>query len=402
MAVEPTMLNGVFRAELGLANDRPIDMEPALYMLDKGRNPNFERLTRKLGPKVSKKRMKFQWRRRDPMPLTCKVTVVDAVGQAHIEVDNFQYIHRDVLLYNTRTGELYLCNEDAGVAPDATVNVRSYSHTTPGTATIRYATAVGDIINILGESHAEGEDAPEHFKTEGTEDFDYNMQRATRGAQISDIAENEDEYSPIKAREMDNLMAMIRYHKELNMLFYLSQTTREVSSASGPRRHALGGLKQKIVTNKMSFSGTGPGLTPQAVGEILRKTTNQGVASDNKVALAGQYAHNAISGWPVGSIRVSPRETEWGFNVKRVITPHGDLDIMYDHQLTAETGLGGVMAIIDPGYIRQTQLQNMGVQLIQKVSNLSSAFTIVDLIKGTHGLQCGQLEELHAWLEDIS
>jgi hypothetical protein len=396
------MLNGVFRAELGLANDRPIDMEPVLYMLDKGRNPNFEKLTRKIGDKVAKDRMKFQWRRRDPMPLTCKVTVVDAVGQSHIEVDNFQFIHRDCLLYNTRTGELYLCNEDAGVAPDATVNVRSYSHSTPGTAAIRYATAVGDVINILGETHAEGEDAPEHFKTEGTEDFDYIMQRATRAAQISDIAEHEAEYSPMKAREMDNLFAMIRYHKELNMLFYLSQTTREVSSASGPRRHALGGLKQKVVTNKMSLAGVGPGLTPQTIGEILRKTTYQGVASENKIGLAGQNAHAAMSAWPVGAVRVSPREEEWGYHIKRVITPHGDLDVAYDNQLTAETGLGGVMAIIDPAYIRQTMLRGMGVQLIKKVTNLSTSFTIVDLIKGTHGLQCGQLEELHAWIEGIS
>ena len=43
MAKEPTMINGVFRAELGLANDRPIDMEPALHMLEKSRNANLRK-----------------------------------------------------------------------------------------------------------------------------------------------------------------------------------------------------------------------------------------------------------------------------------------------------------------------------------------------------------------------
>lgn len=399
---EPTMINGVFRSELGLANDRPIDMEPKLYMLDMGRNPNLEVITRKLGPKVAKTRSKYQWRTRRPMPLTVKITEASAAGASTITVDNYQYIHRDVLLANTRTGELMLNYVDAGVASDASVEILSYSHSTPGTAALRYATQVGDVILILGESHAEGEDAPEHFKTEGTEDYDYIMQRATRAAEISDIEEAEAEYSPIKARAMDNLFATIRYHKELNLAMYVSQTVRETTSASGARRHSFGGLKQKIVTNKMSFAGVGPGLTPQAIGEVLRKTTYQGVASPNKISVAGQYAHSAMSAWPVGSIQVSPREKEWGYNIKTIITPHGDLDVAYDPQLTSETGLAGVMVILDPMHVRQTYLNGMGVTLIKKVSNLSTSFKIVDLIKGTHGLMCGMLEELHAWLEDIT
>jgi hypothetical protein len=399
---EPTMIDGVFRAEAGLAKDRPIDMEAKLHMLDRGRNPNFEKLTRKFGAKVAKSRSKFEWRRRDPMPLTCKITAVDAAGTSNIEVDNFQFIHRDDLLFNTRTGELMVCNEDAGQAPTADVEIRSYTHTTPGTAELRYATAIGDVINILGESHAEGEDAPEAFKTEGTADFDYIMQKDRRAAHISDIAEAEAEYSPTKARAMDNLFAMISYHKQINMLYYLSQTTREVLSASGPRRHALGGLKQKIVSNKMSFAGVGPGLTPQAISEVLRKTTYHDMASETKVSLAGQYAHAAMSAWPVGSVRVSPRAEEWGYNIKRIITGHGELDVAYDPQLTDETGLGGVMVILDPAHVRQTFLNGMGIKLIKKVSNLSTIHSIVDVITGTVGLQCGTLEEMHAWLEDIT
>jgi hypothetical protein len=42
-----------------------------------------------------------------------------------------------------------------------------------------------------------------------------------------------------------------------NRLMYVSKTTLEIISASGPRRRAMGGLRQKIVTNRQI-------LTPQA------------------------------------------------------------------------------------------------------------------------------------------
>lgn len=395
------MIEGLFRAEMGLANDRPIDMEPSLHLLEDSRNANYEKILRKIGNKVPKSRMKFQWRRRDLMPITAKVTVADAAGQDHIEVDRYDLIHRDNLLLNTRTNELMLCYEDAGVAPNATVNILSYSHATPGTASLRYATEVGDIIVILPESHAEGEEIPEAFRTQDTEDFDYIMQVDRRAADITDIATNEAEYDPRGQRALDNKLALIEYMRGMNLMFYLSQTTREILSASGPRRHAMGGLRQKITSNRQSLAGVTGGLTPQVIGDILRRTKYQGAASQTKIAMAGQYAIQAMSAWPVGSIQVSPREKEWGFDIKTVITPHGNLDISYDPMLTDEYGLADVLAIIDPAHVRQVYLQNMGLTLLKKVSNLSTTHRIVDAITGTFGMQLN-FEELHAWVEDIS
>lgn len=396
----PTMINGVFRAEMGLANDRPIDMEPVLHLLEPGRNANFEMILRKIGDKVSKTRMKFQWRRRDLTPNTVKITAVDAAGASAITVDNFGYIHRDQLLYNTRTNELYICNEDAGVAPNATVDVRSYSHATPATAAIVSATAVGDVIVILPEAHAEGEDFPEAWATEDVEDYDYIMQIDRRSAEITDIAENEAEYDTRGKRDLDNKLAMIELMRDINLLFYLSQTTRDTLSAGGARRHALGGMRQKITTNRLSLTGVNGALTTAFVGEILRKTKYQGVASQTKLALAGQAAIAAMSAWPVGSIQVSPREKAWGYDIKEIITPHGNLDVSYDPALTADNGLGDVMLIIDPAHVRQAYLQNMGLKILKKISNLSTTHKIVDGVTGTFGLQT-LFEELHAWIEDI-
>ena len=53
-----------------------------------------------------------------------------------------------------QTNELMICNENAGVAPNASVEIRSYTHATPGTASLVYATQVGDKIVIMPEFHA--------------------------------------------------------------------------------------------------------------------------------------------------------------------------------------------------------------------------------------------------------
>ena len=396
---DQTIINAMMRADQGLGNDRPIDMEARLHLLEPGRNANFEKILRKLGKKVPKTRTKFQSRRRELVPHMATVTVADAAAQAHIEVDDYEYIQEDVLMYNTRTNELYLQNETEA-SQDATVSVLSLTNSTPGTAEIVYATEVGDKIVIMPESHAEGEEIKAAYRTESTEAEDYIMQIDRRSADLTDISMAESEWDPKKQRARDNQMAMIEYMQGTNLLFYLSQSTREVLSAAGPRRHALGGLREFIVSNRISLAGVGPGLTTAAIGEILRKTMYQGAAG-NKFAMVGQYGLAAMSAWPVGSTITSPREKEWGYNIKTIITPHGNLDVTYDPTLTAENGLADVMAIIDEAQVRQVYLQGMGLKLIKRVSSLSHTHRIVDAITSTVGLQ-KNLEELHAWVEDIS
>ena len=393
---------GVVRSEMGLTYDRPIDMEPHLYLLEDTRNPNFEMISRKIeGGKVAKKRMEFYSRRRDLLPNVATVTAASAVSDTSITVDRFDLIHRNCLLVNTRTRELYLNNENAAVAPDASVEVRSYSNAVPGTASLVYATQVGDIIQIAPESHAEGDDFAEAFGSEDTQFEAHIMQSSRRAAQITDIAENEAEYDPIGRRAQDNKLAMIEFMKGINLLMYISIDTREVVSANGARRHAMAGLRQLITTNRQSLLGVNGGFSPQLFGEILRRTKYQGAASQTKLAMVGQNGIAAVSAWPVNYIRTSPLETKWGADIKTVITPHGNIDLAYDPVLTQENGLADIMCILDLAYVRQVYLQNMGLQIIKKVSNLSTSFMVVDGIKGTFGLDM-QFEELHAWIEDIS
>jgi len=118
--------------------------------------------------------------------------------------------------------------------------------------------------------------------------------------------------------------------------------------------------------------------------------------------MAGQFAINAASAWPEGSVRVSPLAKEWGYDIKEVITPHGTLNLVYDPVLTDEYGLADKMAIVDGSQARQVFLQTLGrLQVVKKVSSLSTAFRVVDGVKTTAGLQLKN-EELSAWVEGIS
>lgn len=387
---------GLFRAEMGLASNRPIDMEPMLGILEESRNPNFERISRAIGGKVAKTRMKFEWRRLDQQPFTCKVTAATAIGGATISVDHPEWIHQDQLLFNTNTNELYLANFTTGVAPAGAVAVLSY----PAAGTLVTATSIGDVIVIGPEAHAEGEEVPPAYHSVPTDAFDYIMQIDRRGAHITDIAMNEAEYDPRGQRDIDNKMSMIELMKGLNLLFYISQSTRETTSASGPRRHAMGGLRQKITTNRISLAGVPSGLTPALMGEIMRKTVYQGGASSTKMCMIGQYASAAISAMPANLVRLVPTSESYGLNINEIITPHGNCKLSYDPVLTEEFGLADIMVCLDMATVRQTYLQNMGLQLVQKVQNLTTLHQIVDAVTLTAGLQVKN-EELNAWVEDI-
>ncbi|MAH50019.1 hypothetical protein CMI37_29640 [Candidatus Pacearchaeota archaeon] len=397
MALNPS--EGFFRIENTLEFNRVIEMEARLVELDPTRNPNFERILRRLGPKVNKRRMKFEWRNLKKAPVTITLTAIDAAGASQItSATGYTNVHRDFLVYNTRTKELYLANFDAAVAAAAAFAVYSY---TSADGTLQTATAVDDVCNLLTEAHAEGEEIPEAFRQVPTQDFDYIMQIDRRGADISDIADQEEEYDPRGQRAIDNKNAMIEYMEGMNRLMYLSQTTRETATAdNGERRHAMGGIFQKIVTNKMSLSGVPTGLTPTTIGEILRVTKRPGASAANKLAMAGQNAINAASAWPVGAIQVSPREKQWGYDIKTVITPYGNLDLVYDDTLAQEYGLADKLVVIDENHVRETMLRGLGMQLIQKVVSLSTTHRIVDAITSTFGMQL-QNEELFALIEDI-
>jgi hypothetical protein len=388
----PTFIEGGGRADNINQSGLVIDMENRIDMLDESVQI-FDKLTRVIGGPVEKTRMEYNHREKRLVPRLTTIDVADAIGQAQIEVADPAYVHVDDLLYIPDTQDLLLVTS---VNSNGAIGIVD---ATDGSGTLPSATTVGMEVLILGESHAEGEEAPAAYSVQEEDVTDYIMQMDRR-IEATDIEEAEEHYDPMAQRALDRKCGTIEWLKDRNLLFYVGKSTREVASASGPRRHCLGGFFERVNTNTYDFSGGGASLTLQQIGEMLRATSFH-TASTKKVSVCGNQAWSAISNLPVSSIRVSPNEKKWGIKVSELMTGYGAVDVSYDPVLSDENGLGDRMIITDPAHIRQTFLRTKGMKMHLNVANLSSVHRAVDVITGTFGLQV-KLEELHAQAEGIS
>jgi len=403
--ISPTLVEGIFRTEKGNASDRPLNMEPMLVELDGERDPDLEMVIRRVlgaadgSGRVAQPNMKMEWRNLKRAPKTCKVTAVSNAGASTITVDDYALIHRDVLLQNTRTNELYLTalTSTKQVADAAAVPILSYDNAAGVTL---YATKVGDVIQILCPVHAEGTTVNDGWTLQSENVYDYNMEIARRAADISNIADSESYYNVTpNARGLQSKYAMIELMEQINRLSYFGKSTLEIISASGARRWCMGGLRQKIVTNRVVM-GAGQLFTPQVIGEGLRLTTWHTSASKRKIFMAGQNAILAMSGWPTNFILVGPGKTEWGSDVTRIITPYGDVEVVRDKTMSQEFAMADLATLIDARWVQSTFLQGNPMTVIQKASYYSHAHRIVDIVTTTCGMKL-QNEENFGWWENI-
>ena len=381
-----TPIEGSSLSSAVLERGRILDMEPMAKWLDEN-SYWFEALTRKIGAIVDKKRMLFSYRTRGLWPQTMRVTAVSNAGSGTITVDHPEYTHADVLLYNTTNGELYISQDATPGAGTLTVS------NVDGTATIKSATAIGDIIQIYGDSHAEGEAIPAAFSQQ-EEPFDDYIMQSDKTVQTSDIQQNEEEYDSLKQRFRDQKAAMIEYHRNMNMLFYTGQSTREIVTATGLRRHCLGGIISKI-TKSRDLTAVPTGLTVQVISDCLGETVYHSASSSAKASVWGSYAWAAISAMPVNYLQVSPNEKIWGIRVSVIRTGHGDLDVGYDPQLNASNGMADRGFILDTKWIRQVRLQNMPVVLKTNIGSPADIHNTTDVITGTFSLQAEYGNDLH-------
>lgn len=388
-----TIIDAASRSDAVNQSGLPIDMEPQTALLD----PNsyvFEALTRQIGKKIETNQMKHEYRERRLIPAFATVTTAVAVGDSAITLANdYTRVKNDYLLYAPKTGEMFLV-QDASI--DATVSVVRASS---GTGTIQNALAVGDIVMILGESHAEGEEVPAAVSVTSINKYNYLMQKDRR-VQVTDINEAIEHYDSSEQLALDRKQAFIEYKRDMNLLFYVGIGSREVTSASGPRRHCCSGLIERLTENGKDLSGAGAGLTIETCGMLLRDTKYRGASSEGKIMLVGTNGAQAISAWGLNALRVSPMEKVWGLRISTIRTAFGDLEVVFDPTLSAEYGLQDRAFIIDKAHVRQLYLRTKDVRLYTAIPNLSGLHTTVDAISGTFGLQV-KFEELHAAITGI-
>lgn len=385
-----TIATGLQRSDQLLAAKVKVFMRDKIDMLDSERFI-FEYLSRQFRKMVNCTNTKYEFIEQRIYPLTMVCTAVSEPGVT-IAVDHPEYAHRDQLIYNTRTGEWYLMNEDiGGTSTSGSITVVNQQ---AGTGNFVNATAIGDILQIGPETHAEGEALPLAYNVQPTNLYTYIFQHdRVRGN--TDIQKATGEYGE-KQLLIDRKLFWVEEMRALNMQLYISEQTREIASAAGPRRHAMQGLRNWINTNHIDYDAVPGNLTLASVGELMRRTTMHGASSGTKVGIAGQNSISAISAMPAAAIHTTVSETAWGKNLKTLVTPFGNLSFGYDQMLSQEFGMADVFCILDPAYIERLQLKGLETHLMLNVEDSTDIHNQKDVITGTDGLRVG-LEELHAW-----
>jgi len=381
------MISGASRSDNINQNGLVIDMEKFTKLLDE--NAYFlEALTRKVGKRITANRMKHEYRERRLIRNYCTVTTAAAVGATSFVTNEYNRVYVNFYVYNPRTTDLML------VTAAPTTTTVTMVDAVAGTGGTSYAWVANDILIILGESHAEGEEVPVAFSVDSINKYDYLMQKDRR-IQATDIEEAEEHYDKDEKRAMDRKQAMISYRRDMNMLFYVGKNGREVTSASGPRRHCCGGLIEKISENVVDFSSQGSAFTLPALEGIMALTKYHSQSSESKFGLFGTRAWSAMSNWGRNALLISTDHKEWGLRINKIITGYGDIDVAYDPVLNETNGLQGHAFIIDTMHVRQLQMKGLPVRVILDIPNLSTVHQTVDAITGTFGLQL-LFPELHA------
>ena len=389
MPPQPTVVTGSVRTDLLLANKIPVEMDNHLHWTDSTKF-FFEFLTRKMRPKSEKKNMKMEWMEVRPYPFNVTQTAIDAAAVTSINVSNPEYCHRDQLLYNPRTEEFVIVTEDiGGTAISGEVAIQGHS----GTGGLVNATVVGDIWNICGEAHAEGEAIPPAYSTSPTRLFRYQMQR-DRTRQNTDINRQQREYGT-KQILVDRRLFWIEFKREWNFLLYFGREMREILTAAPARRHTMSGLEEQITTNRIDFSSVPGGLTVESIGEMLRRTKYE-----DKIGICGQNAYASVSALPMAAIRTTVSETAWGKMLKTIVTGHGSIGIGYDPVLSAENGVADKFPILDAAHLERTRMGSLDDRMFLNVNLSNDIHNEQDVASGTCGLLV-HLEEMHAWCHGI-
>lgn len=374
-----------------------IDMEAKTTWLEESVNM-FESLTRRMrGGTLTATRMEHKFRERRLLPAAVLTTAIAVAGATTITVDNPTYFHRDELVYCSETGEAFLMNEDIGGTASATkITVVNIS----GSGGVTTEIPSGSTLVNLGECHAEGEDIPPAWNVQETDVSTYLSQH-DRTNKNTDISIAEESYGA-KELAKSRKQFWLEYARARNLMLYMGQQFRETTTATGPRRHGMKGLISWLTPSAVDASVIAGGVTMKTLGLFMRQTKLYSASSPTKVALVGQNAWQTISDYPDGSVQINPGKAQnWGVTLKELNTPFGDLLIGYDPTLSAEYGHADKLAILDPKFVGQLQMQTLPLRLRLNIGNSTDIHNVIDAITGTRGLEL-KLTELHKWVYGIA
>jgi len=387
----PVILNEKLRSDLVHSQKIPVHMDNYISFEDSSAY-RFEAIMRKLGNDQGVNNTKVEFMEMGVYPNKMVCSAIEDAGETSIAVDYPAYAHRDNLILNTRTGEIYLMAEDIGGTTNAGfIKVTAHS----GSGGIVAATAVNDVLLILPEAHAEGEPVPDGYSMKPEFLSTYIMQSDMSCGPYTDIAEAQGEYGE-KQIAINRKLKWIEWKQKKALAFYFGAEQRETTSASGPRRHTMRGLRNWYTTNRIDYSAVTGGVSLSSIGELMRNVTMIGASSDSKLCMAGQNAMVTASALPATAIRTDINTEKWGWAIKTIVTTFGTLGLLYEPVFSSENGLADVMCVIDTKHTKMLHLNGLKDRMYLDVGSKRDIHNMEDVISGTFGLRVNH-EKTGAW-----
>jgi len=380
---------GATRTDQGNQDSKVISMEAFASRLDPT-DAVLDVLMRQMNGGIeSVGRMETKWRERELGVMSDTVGGAGAALNAtSIPVANPTAYHLDQIIFDVAGNDQFLVDETVGgTAVAGQVKVRGKS----GSGGITTALAAGATLIIGPEAHAEGEDVPPAFANDEVTKQTYIFQ-TDETIKITDITDAEEVYGDkeIVAQRKDKMKEGL---KRLCLAYYLSIGGRETTSASGARRHTMTGLFEYLAGQITDASAIPGGLTLQSLGSALRPTTVYGHSLAQKVLLSGQNMFEAICAMPLQALRENAGTSKaWGVTVKTLITPYGELPVVYEPLFSAENGMADEAVCLQRDTIKQIQLTGTPLRHITNTQNKRDVHIIEDIYTGTRGIKMKQVE----------
>lgn len=352
----------------------------------------FEYITRQMsGGETVVENMQYNFMEQRLAPMVMTTTGTANAGATAIPCDHPEYMHTRQLIFNTTTSEWYKSNEAiGGVATAGSITVVGLS----GTGGILSAVAAGQVLQVVGMAQFEGGAIPAPFSAQPNARLVY-LYEHDRTRSNTDTQFGTKEYG-MKQLMIDRIENWVTEMRATSVTLYNGQQSYEVvSSGTGRPTYTMSGLDEQIQSNVNDFSKVQGVLTLASVGEMMRRTMQHEATSPEKVGVCAQNAIAAISAMPVNAIRTSVMETEWGKNLKTLVTPHGNLAVGYDLLLSQEYGMPDRFYILDAKHIERLHFIRKETRMLLNIQLSTDIHNQTDAITGTDGILVG-IEELHS------
>lgn len=343
----PTIISGQSRSKgsQGVSSDRHVvDMRRKIYEIDSGQNPALRALTMR-AQMVPVKSFEPKWLEDQPVPEWDTTTAQSLSGDTTIDVTTGAQHKAGDLIGVPRTGEYLLVTSVSSNVVTATRGVAGST-----AATINS----GERIINLGLVDTEGNTAPVAKTTQTVTKSNFTRILKTP-VHLSRTLSQVELYGG-NERPRLRRKAGAKHARLLELEFFHGVKYEDVSGAE-VRRYA-GGLDYFITTNILDVSATGlmsESTLYEWLGEVFRYGVDGG-SSSRRVLFAGQALINTITMWGQNKLVTDVGKSKaYGFTIRTLLTPFGDLDIVYAPLLEEEYAGDGY--VLDMSGIKIGQLQ---------------------------------------------